>query len=97
MRQRTILTEEAQAIAMAGLAMLADQPERMARFLAVSGVEPAQIRGLAETADFQAAILGHIRSDESLLLVFVAQLGIEPIRVSEAEASLGGKPAQTSS
>ncbi len=90
MRRHAMTTEEAQAIALAGLAVLADQPERIGRFLSVSGVAPGDIRALAGTAAFQTAVLTHIRADESLLLVFAAQLGIDPARIGEAEAQLSG-------
>ena len=96
MRRHAMTTEEAQAIAFAGLALLADQPERIGHFLSVSGVAPGDIRTLAGTSAFQTAILSHIRADESLLLVFAAQLGVDPARISEAEAQLsGGRRTET--
>lgn len=94
MRRHAMTAEEAEAIALAGLAVLADQPERIGRFLSVSGVAPGDIRTLAATSAFQAAVLTHIRADESLLLVFAAQLDIDPATVGDAEAKLSGQPVR---
>ena len=92
MRRQAMSREEAEAIALAGLATLAQDPNRIARFFALSGLEPSQIRELATTPSFQTAVLGHFRGDESLLLVFAANLGIDPARVADAEALLSGRP-----
>jgi len=92
MRRKAVSRDDAEAIALSGLAMLADDPARMERFLALSGVAPGDIRAVASTAAFQLAVLGHIRSDESLLLSFAANNGIDPEAVGEAERVLGAPP-----
>ena len=88
MRKQAMTREDAEAIATAGLAALAENPERIARFFALSGLDPSQIRTLAPLPDFQAAVLAHIRADESLLLTFAANLGIDPPRIEQAETLL---------
>ena len=90
MIRRRLSQEDAEAIAVAGLALLANEPERLDRFLALSGLVPTEIRALAATAAFQAAVLAHIRADESFLLMFAANIGIPPELVGQAEALLGG-------
>ena len=91
MRRQAVSREDAEGLAMAGLGMLAEDPARMARFFSLSGLDPSQIRELALTPAFQTAVLTHIRSDESLLLTFSANLGIEPTQVADAEALLSGQ------
>jgi len=94
MRRPPVALEEAETIALSGLAMLADAPERMGRFFELSGLDATQIRELATTAAFQTAVLAFIRSDESLLLAFASNLGIDPARVADAEVLLSGSPAR---
>ncbi len=90
MRQQKMTDEVAEEIAIAGFGLLAEEPERTMRFLALSGLDPANLREIAATRDFQTAVLAHIRGDESLLLVLAARLGIDANRVSEAERQLSG-------
>jgi len=90
MRRPALSQDDAESIAYAGLAMMAGEPERMARFMSLSGLDPAQIRQLAATRAFQTAILAHIRGDESLLLAFAANQGIDPSQVELAEVVLSG-------
>lgn len=87
---KTLSKPAAEAIAYAGLSMLADEPERMARFFSLSGIDPRHIRKLAGTPAFQAAVLDHIRRDETLLLAFCANHRIDPLDVGRAERLLTG-------
>jgi hypothetical protein len=91
MRKPAMTRDEAEAIAYAGLAMLAGEQERMGRFFGLSGLDPAQIRELAPTAAFQTALIAHIRGDESLLLAFAANQGLDPAQVGQAEQLLSGQ------
>jgi hypothetical protein len=90
MRQPKMSVAEAEEIATAGFGLLAEDPERAARFLTLSGLDPALLRSIAGTTDFHLAVLTYIRSDESLLLVLTAQLGIDPGRIELAERLLAG-------
>ena len=70
--------EEAEIIALKGLAFLANDPERLGRFLALSGVSPADVRAAAADRNFLAGILSHLLQDESLLLTFTAVENLDP-------------------
>jgi hypothetical protein len=70
--------EEAEIIALKGLAFLANDPERLGRFLALSGVSPADFRAAAADRYFLAGILNHLLQDESLLLTFTADEDLDP-------------------
>jgi hypothetical protein len=93
MPKRKPMTEvEAEALALSALAFLAEEPERLGRFLSLTGLGPDSLRaGLADPSVL-AAIIGHLRGDESLLLVFSASAGVAPERLIEAEMLLGGHP-----
>lgn len=88
-RKRSALTlEAAEAIAVQGLAFLADDLPRLSRFLAVTGVAPDEIREQVNAPEFLAAVLEHVTGDESLLLVFAANASIDPEDVTPALALL---------
>ncbi|HJZ43378.1 MAG TPA: DUF3572 domain-containing protein [Hyphomicrobiaceae bacterium] len=80
--------EAAEAIALQGLAFLAEEPQRLQRFVAVTGLEPAELRARADTAELLSAVLEHLAGDESLLLVFAASRGIAPETIAPAMALL---------
>jgi hypothetical protein len=70
--------EEAEIIALKGLAFLAADPERLSRFLALSGVSPGDVRAATADRRFLAGILDHLLQDESLLLTFAADEDLDP-------------------
>ena len=80
--------EAAEAIALQGLAFLAEEPGRLQRFVAVTGLEPGELRARADTLELLSAVLEHLAGDESLLLVFAASRGIAPETVAPAIALL---------
>ncbi|WP_293864953.1 DUF3572 domain-containing protein [uncultured Alsobacter sp.] len=79
---------DAEAIAIDALAFLASDVERLGRFLALTGLSPETIREVAQTRGFMAAVLDHLASDESLLLAFAANQGLDPANVLRARESL---------
>jgi Protein of unknown function (DUF3572) len=70
--------EEAEIVALKALAFLANDTERLSRFLALSGVSPGDIRAAAADRQFLAGILNHLLQDESLLLTFTADEDLDP-------------------
>ncbi len=80
--------DAAGALALRGLAFLAADAGRLGRFLAVTGCGPAELRALADTAEFQAAVLQHLLSDESLLLTFAAESGVAAETIGPAHEIL---------
>jgi hypothetical protein len=88
---RQILDREAaETIAAQALAFLAGDPQRFARFLALTGIELEQIRADADSPEFLAAVLSHLTSDESLLLTFTAETHLAPETIAPALAILQG-------
>lgn len=79
----------AEDIAIQGLAFLAGDPERLARFLALTGLGPQNLRQAANEPGFLAAVLDYLASDESLLQVFAAHANLAPEIVAQARVTLG--------
>jgi hypothetical protein len=77
-------------IAARALLFLAEDPGRLGRFLAVTGLGPETLRQQARNPEMLAAALGHVMEDESTLLTFAANAGIEPELLVPALATLGG-------
>ncbi len=82
--------EFAETLAIQALSFIAGEPERLGRFLAISGIGPEQIRAAAREPLFLAGVLDHIASDERLLVAFAAEIGIDPAEIAKARAALGG-------
>jgi Protein of unknown function (DUF3572) len=80
--------DDGELIAISALCFLADRPEEFERFLALSGVDPTEIRRLAGNADFLGGLLDFLLADEALLLVFAAEAGLAPDRVVAARRHL---------
>jgi hypothetical protein len=80
--------EAAEVIAAQGLAFLAQEPSRLSHFLALTGVKPEGVRAQAQSSRFLAAILEHLASDDSLLLVFAANASVAPETIAPALALL---------
>ena len=85
--------EEAEAIGLEALTFLAGDDDRLAKFLAITGITPDALVAGARTAPMLAAVLEHLVGDESGLLVFAAEAGMAPERVVQAHALLEGPRA----
>lgn len=88
MKSQPIDVEGASALALQGLAFLAGDAGRFSRFLALTGCGPAEIRGRAQTFDFQASVLDYLLADESMLLVFASEVGVAPEMIAPAHTLL---------
>jgi hypothetical protein len=80
----------AEALAVQALTFLAEAPERLGRFLAETGISPQAIRTAAQEPRFLAGVLGYILGDESLLIAFAGEAGVNPPEVARAHAALAG-------
>lgn len=80
--------DAAEHIAIAALGYLAADPEHLERFLSLSGLDPADLRRAAASPGFFAGVLDFILEDESLLLAFAADHGINPAAIVRARSHL---------
>lgn len=81
---------------LAALAFLAGEPERLVRFLDLSGITLEDLRGRAGEPALLAAVLDHLLADESLLFVFAEAEGLHPAEVAAARRKLPGGEAGAS-
>lgn len=87
--KRPALTKSsADTMAIEVLSFLAGNPERIERFLALSGLSPSQLRTAAAEPGFLAAVLDYLASDEKLLLAFAAEAGHHPEDIAKAREIL---------
>ena len=80
----------AEQLAIAALGFIAGEPERLGRFLAMTGLGPASIRDAAREPHFLAGVLDHLSADESLLVAFATEHAVGPDAVMRARAALTG-------
>jgi hypothetical protein len=85
-RARPAAMDEARAEAMAikALAFLGGSPERLTRFLEVSGLSPETLRAAARSPGFFAGLMDYLVSDEALLVAFAGEIGADPETVMAA-------------
>jgi Protein of unknown function (DUF3572) len=84
--------EAAEALALEALTFLATDPERLERFVTLSGLSPDNLRAAGAAPDFLAGVLDYLASDEALLLAFAANRQIDPAEIMRAWMQLGGSP-----
>ena len=82
--------EAAEALAVQALNFLATEPERLSRFLGVTGLDPASIRQAAGESGFLAGVLAYLAENEQLLVAFAAEAGVKPGAVDRARHLLAG-------
>jgi hypothetical protein len=83
--------DAAESLAIQALSFLAGEPERLARFLALTGIGPERIRAAAATPGFLAGVLDHVASEEALTVAFAGAAGVEPGEIARARRVLGSE------
>jgi hypothetical protein len=86
--------QAAEQLAVAALGFIAGEPERLGRFLALTGIGPESIRDAAREPNFLLGVLDHVAGDETLLLAFAQHAEIEPEAVAAARDSLARAPPE---
>jgi hypothetical protein len=89
--RRAVTREAAESLAIQAVTFIANEPERIGRFLAITGVGPGHLRTAAREAGFLVAVLDHVLADEALIAEFSASAGIDPSDVGRARAAIGGR------
>ena len=82
--------EDGGAIALKLMAFLAADSDQLGRFMALSGLSPSDLKANLPDPAFQGGVLDFALSDESLLLAFAANEGLDPAAIMRARASLPG-------
>ncbi len=81
---------DAASLAIAALSWIAADGEQMSRFMALTGIEPAHIRGAAGEPGFLAGVLDFLLSHEPTLLRFCDDNDVAPATIARASLTLGG-------
>ena len=78
----------AEDMAVAALTFIAQDGERLGRFLALSGLEAGNLREAAAEPGFLVGVLDYLSGDEALLLAFAANFQIDPTAIGAAQRLL---------
>jgi hypothetical protein len=89
---RSMPAEIAEGLAIQALSYIAGEPDRLGRFLTITGIGPEQIRAAAGEPGFLAGVLAYLASDEQLAAEFTAEAGCHPADIARAHNALGGEP-----
>ena len=82
--------EEAETIAIEALSFLATEPDRLLRFLTLTGLTRQTLRSAAGSPGFLSAVMEHVAADPSLVETYAANAGREPADVARAREILSG-------
>ncbi|MBX9774680.1 MAG: DUF3572 domain-containing protein [Xanthobacteraceae bacterium] len=93
-RRPEVTRESAEMLAIQALSFMAEEPERLGRFLAVTGLEAQSLRDAAREPNFLLGVLDHLAGDERLLTEFASQHALTPEVVTRARDVLAhARPA----
>ena len=87
--------ELAETVAIQALGFIAAEPERLRRFLALTGIEAQSLRDAAREPNFLLGVLDYLAGDDDLLAAFAGDAAIEPEVVVVARDLLAGTPPAT--
>lgn len=93
-RQASDANARAETTAAAAFAFITRDPERIERFLAVTGLAAADVQSVAAEPAFLRGVLDHLLEDELLLLSFCEETGLTPGDIWSARRALGGLPTE---
>jgi hypothetical protein len=82
-----------EVLGLAALGFLAAEPDRLVRFLALSGLSLEDLRESAGEPAVLAGVLDHLLADESLLFEFAESQSLHPQEIAAARRKLPGAEA----
>jgi hypothetical protein len=82
--------ETAEIVAIKALAFIADEPARLERFFALTGLSPAEVKARASDPAFLGGVLDFVLSDEPLVVQFAAYAGLDARIPLMARSALPG-------
>ena len=80
--------DSARSLAISALAFIAADPDRLTRFLGITGLGPDNLRTAAADPAFLGSVLDYLVADEKLLVEFAADAGLKPEAVARAHEAL---------
>jgi Protein of unknown function (DUF3572) len=94
-RRPEMTRDSAETVAIQALSFIAEEPERLDRFLALTGIGPDSLRDATREPNFLLGVLDHLAGDDRLLLEFATQKDIAPEVVTAARDLLARAPPAT--
>jgi hypothetical protein len=85
-----VSSDAAERLAIQALTFIASDATELGRFLALTGIGPAELRVAAHESGFLAGVLDHILGYEPLLLAFAKDADVKPAAVMQAREALAG-------
>jgi hypothetical protein len=89
-KQRSMPPEAAEALAIQALTFVGRDPTELGRFLALTGIGPAELRQVAHEPGFLVGVFDYILGHEPTLIAFAEDAGLQPFDVALAREVLGG-------
>ena len=87
-RQHVLAAKVAEVLAIQALGFIAQDEERLGRFLALTGMGPTEIRDAARDRHFLVGVLDYLIGDEALLVAFATHANVDPTTVGIAHKAL---------
>lgn len=87
-RPGRLAAEVAEVLAIQALGFIAQDEERLGRFLALTGMGPAEMRTAAHERHFLAGVLDYVSGDEELLIAFASHAEVDPTAIGVARQAL---------
>ena len=86
--------QDPEVVGLAALGFLAGEPERLVRFLGLTGMEVDDLRERAGSPELLGGVLEYLLADESLLFLFAEAEALHPADVAAARQRLPGARLQ---
>jgi len=86
----SVTAASAETIALKGLGFLAESPDALARFLALSGLEPDSLKRNVGEPEFLAAVTDFLLADDVLLKAFCDAESLDPKMMHLVRRALPG-------
>ena len=79
-----------ETVALQILGCIVAEPQRLSRFLSLTGLDPTTIRLQATKPGFLSAVLDYVAADESLLIAIASEASIAPGQIAAAQQRMSG-------
>src|ERR1700733_2062472 len=88
-KMQSASVDSARSLAVSALTFIAADPDRLNRFLGLTGLGPENLRTAAADPAFLGSVLDYLVADEKLLVEFAADAGLRRGGVAGAHEALG--------
>src|ERR1700685_4249651 len=89
-KMQSASVDSGRSLAVSALTFIAADPDRLNRFLGLTGLGPENLRTAAADPAFLGSVLDYLVADEKLLVEFAADARVKPEAVARAYAVLRG-------